>query len=349
MKKQLPFFRLPARVAACYQGKNILVTGGLGFIGSVLVNALAEVACKITILSHSSRSSTFFKKSKGKIRILNGDVSIRNTWEPLLPKTDFLFHLAALEYDRIKFNLIRDWQVNTLSLVHLLEVCRKKDYRPKIIFSSSANLFGLGKKAPVNEHHQSESLCAWSLHKLMAEEYLRIYFRKHGIGSVSLRLTNVYGPTVNPTAMSNVVINRVILKALKGEPLVLFGNKNCLRDYVFVSDVVRAFLHAGTMDNLSFDGSFYIIGSGEGITIDKVWQLIAKKVKALTNKKVAIKVDRSVELELLDRRNFIADTRLFQKKTGWKPQVFISKGIDLTIAALVSKKERKCKILKRKR
>lgn len=332
-----------------YKNKTILITGASGYIGSALSQFLSGIDCKLILLTGSSKSFCSLKKAKAKISLFQSDISKKKTWELILPGVDYLFHLAALEYDRANYNLVRDWEVNALSVFYLLEVCHKNKLSCKIIFSNSANIFGLVDALPVSEKTNSNPGSLWSAHKFLAENYLSIYSQRYGIKTLSLRLSNVYGPSPNKKAIGNVVINKMIIKALKEEVLLLYDNKDCFRDYIFLEDVIRAFLYSGATEGLPFDGSFYIIASGERKSISDVWHLIADKVKDYTQKEVKIRIDKSVELELLDRRNFIADTRLFQKKTGWKPQVFISKGIDLTIAALVSKKERKCKILKRKR
>lgn len=326
------------KIADMYLGKTILISGALGYIGSALTQSLADIDCKIILLDQLSDNHWMPPAGRAKISISHGDVSIRKTWESLLPGVDYLFHLAALEYNRTEYDIMRDLQVNALSVMHFLELCREKNLRPKIIFSSSANLFGLVDTLPVNEKAQSNPISLWSAHKLMAENYLSVYAKKYGIKAVILRLTNVYGPTANPDTITHIIINSMIVKALRGEALTLYANQDCIRDYLFLEDAVRAFLFAGAENSLSSDGSFYLIGSGEGRTIADVWRLIADKAKTHTGKNISLELNNSIKLEPFDTRNFVADTTIFHQSTGWRPQVYIEKGIELTMEALASRK-----------
>ncbi len=332
--------KLPTRIVDAYSRKTILISGAFGYIGSALTQSLSQIDCHLLLLDKLPQAPWLSKNQRAKISIFQKDVSIKKTWKALLPGVNYLFHLAALEYNRSKYSLIRDLKTNALSVIHLLETCRQYNFHPKIIFSSSANLFGLVDTLPVNEKIPSHPISLWSVHKLMAENYFYVHAKKYGIESITLRLSNIYGQTVNQKAMTNVVINKIITRALDGEPLTLYANQNCIRDYVFLEDVVNAFLYAGTQEKL-FDGRFYIVGTGEGKTIAEVWKLIAKKIKIRTGKSVTIKVDESVKLEPLDMRNFIADTTAFSRATKWKSRVFLEKGIKLTINALMLMKKGK--------
>lgn len=328
------------RITDIYQGKTILITGACGFIGSSLTKSLVNVDCKLILLDHSNNLSWIPEPKRSKISIIQADVSLRQTWESALPGVDYLFHLAALEYNRKNFDIMQDLQINALSVTHLLELCREKYFNPRIIFSSSANLFGHVGSLPVNEKQQSNPMTLWSIHKLMAENYFNVYAIKYGIKSSILRLANVYGPTENKMAMNNVVINDIISRALKGESLKLYRNHKCIRDFIFLGDVVTAFLHAGAKDNSLSDSNLFVIGSGEGKTFADIWRLIARKVKERTHKEIHVAYDDSVEIEPFDMRNFIADTTLFRNVTGWQPSIFLDEGITLTINALLSSKDK---------
>ena len=139
--------------------------------------------------------------------------------------------------------------------------------------------------------------------------------------------------------MDRVVINKVIAKALGGEALVTYVNRSCVRDYVFLADVVPAMLHAGTCCG-STKQLCYVIGSGEGKSIADVWQMIADCVKSHIGKNVPIRLDESVKIEILEMRHFVADTQRFQKATGWQARTGLMQGIDITVRAFLSKFER---------
>ena len=323
--------------ADAYSSKCVLISGGRGYLGSALAQSLADVDCKVILLDHSENTDWMPAGRRAEFSVIQGDVSARGTWASVLPGVDYLFHLAALEYDRASYDMERDLRVNAVAVLNCLEVCRVNDLRPKIIFSSSANIFGQVDALPVNESSRNNPPSLWSVHKLMAESYLHYYGQAHGIESAVLRLANVYGPTARHEIAKRVILNKMIAKALAGEVLTLYSNRRKnLRDFVYIDDVTQAFLLAGTTGSAPADGTSYVIGSEEGKTYADVSQIIADNVKRLTNIDVAFEYDDSTVLDLIDKRDFVADTSLFHKLTGWKPRVSIEKGIQLTIDAVQS-------------
>ncbi len=270
-----------------------------------------------------------------------GDVSLRETWERVLPEVDYVFHLAAREYFyRSDYDPERDYRCNSLPILRLLETCRTQSLRPRIVFASSANLYGLAGQLPVNEDTRDDPLTLWAIHKLTSERYLRLYSEQFGIDSISLRLANVYGPTARWSTMDRVVLNRVVSMALDGKPLVMYTNRDCIRDYVYLEDVISALLAAGGCCG-SAPRPVYVIGSGEGQSIAHTWQMIADRVSAYSGKTVSVEHDNSVKIEPLERRNFVADTALFEDATGWQPGVTLARGIEATLRAMVSNAARK--------
>jgi len=315
-----------------YTDKTILITGGSGYIGSALTQAFSRIDCNLKLLFRSSENSWKPKLNKANVSLLYGDVSYRQLWETILNDVDYVFHLAAVEGVE---NFRREIEVNAISMLHLLDVCCSIKKFPKIVYSSSANIFGNVKENPVNETFRDNPASTWSIHKLLAEQYLRVYYEKCNINSVILRLSNVYGPVPYENVMTRMVLNKVIHLALNGETLNLYNNHNCVRDYIFIDDVVRAFLLAGSIEDHLCEGQFYVIGSQEGKLISDVWKLIAKKVSDKINKEVNIKTNESVKLEPMAMRNFISDITCFNKATGWYPSITLEKGVESTVNALL--------------
>ena len=318
-----------------YHGRTILITGGRGYIGSALSQFLSNVSCKLILLDQLPGDVWRPDGKEAEVLLLKGDVSERMTWDNALPEVDYVFHLAAREYYyRSGYEPELDYKSNSLSILHLLEACRTQNYQPKIVFASSANLFGLVDSLPVNEENRDDPLTVWATHKLAAEHYFRIYAQQFGIKSIALRLTNVYGPTARCSIMTRVVVNKVIAQSLDGEKLITYANRNFVRDYVFLEDVVQAFLLAGANCRLT-NSLMFVIGSGEGRTIADTWKLIADNVRLQVCKNVPVEFDESVEIEPIEFRNFIADTSRFQEITGWKPRTSLVKGIDITVQSFL--------------
>jgi nucleoside-diphosphate-sugar epimerase len=330
---------IPAKIEQAYRGRTILVTGGRGYIGSALTRSLADIDCRLILADQSPGAAWRPEGQKAEVVLRNGNVTAPQFWPAALPGVDYVFHLAAKEYFyRSDYAPEQDLKSNALPILRLLEACRGQSNRPQIVFASSANLFGIADTLPVNEDHRDDPLTMWAVHKLAAENYLRLYAQQFGIQSITLRLANVYGPTTRWSAMKRVVINKVIAKALKDATLVTYANRRCVRDYVYLDDVVSAFLLAGVCCG-STNNLVYVIGSGEGKSIADVWQLIANCVKSHLGKEVVIRSDDAVKIEPLEMRNFVADTQRFQNATGWRCRTGLTQGIGITVRRIFYKME----------
>ncbi len=322
-----------------YRGQTLLITGGRGYMGSALAQALAGIDCRLVLLDQSPQVAWRPEAPVAEVSVRVGDVSCRETWERVLPDVDVVFHLAAKEYIyRSDYDPEQDYRMNALPVLHLLEVCRESGHRPRIVFASSANVYGCADRQPVNECTPDNPLTMWAVHKLTAERYLRLYADRYGLSALSLRLANVYGPTARWSTMDRMVLNRVLRMALDGNPLVTYTNRDCLRDYVYVDDAVRAFLAAGSLRDVT-GSPVFVIGSGDARSIADTWQVIAERVEAVTGQPVSPGRDDAVEVEPVERRHFVADTRRFEAATGWTPTIGFEQGIDITTRTIVGKAE----------
>lgn len=314
-----------------YRGKRILITGGRGFIGAALSRELSAVPCELTILDRSGREA-WMPSGAADISIVAGDIGHRRVWDEVLPAADVVFHLAQQEY--VQCDPMQDFRMNAEPAIHLCESCRENGLRPLVVFSSSANLFGQARTLPVSEEVRDEPLIPWAIHKQMAEGYLHAYARKHGLPSVILRLTNVYGPTPRPDVMFRPAVNAAINDAMRGVALKLFPNAHCVRDYVYIDDVVRALLLAGGCRNEAC-GDIFNVGSAVGLTINQAWEQILESVSRTLSIEGAIE-RLPVEVEPFGMRNFVADISRFGKLTGWKPEVSFKSGVEKTIGHILS-------------
>lgn len=325
-------------VAGAYRGKTLLITGGRGYLGAALTEALTELECNLVLLDRSSPDAWRPEQNRAQVSFVNGDISEEQTWESALEGTDYIFHLAGLEYrHRESYDARRDLEVTVFSVMHMLDAIRRKGLAPKIIYSSSANLFGRAPAQPVNEDTPDDPLTLWAVHKLMAEHYLRIAALEDGVQSITLRLANVYGPTPRYDRMGHVVLNRTISRALLQQPLFLYANRDCLRDFLYVDDAVRALLMAGAANESIFTGGHFVIGSGQKLSIKEIWAQIAKQVESQISREAPVQIDDSIKLGVSEIRDFVADTNRFQQTAGWAPQVELKQGIALTIDAITRK------------
>src|SRR5262249_4833517 len=155
--------------------------------------------------------------------------------------------LAAFEHKRgSEFAPAIDLAVNAGATLNLLECCRSRGLKPRIVFASSANIYGQPTRLPVDESFPDQPLTLFAIHKLTSEQYLRFYAREFGIPSVSLRLSNLYGcfHHTSREVVDRVVLNRIMGRALRGDSLELYRNRDKVRDYLHIEDVVSALLAA---------------------------------------------------------------------------------------------------------
>jgi len=321
-----------------YQDKRILVTGGSGFLATNLVEALKDTKCFIRRLSRGAR----FPVHAGAARIedMKADIAEEATWERALDGIDIVFHFAAQTgVSTANEDPVADFGANVLPMLRMLEACRKKNLHPVVLFSGTVTEAGITDRIPVDENIPDNPVTVYDLHKMMAENYLKYYVRKGMVRGAVLRLANVYGPGPRSSGANRGVLNGMIEKALEGRTLTIYGQGDYVRDYIYVRDVVGAFLAAGaSIDRLN--GRHYVIGSGTGHTIAETVRMIASRVERISGFPVAVMhVDLPDGMSPIERRNFVADTTHFSSRTGWMAGTSLAEGIDLTIDYFVREAE----------
>ena len=296
-----------------YKNKTIVVTGSSGFIGSSLIKALKGFPCTIIALDRKT------------------DITGKKTWERVLKNADVLIHLAAQTSAKFANEHPRkDLKTNLIPIVNILETCRDRTVKPDIIFAGTVTQVGLTKTYPVNETTKDQPTTVYDINKLAAEKYLQYYSSHMGGRAVTLRLSNVYGPGP-PSSADRGILNQMIRKALDGETLTIYGDGRMIRDYVYIDDVVNAFVMAGAhMETLK--GNYYVIGSGTGHAIKEMVHAVREQVRSRTGtKSKIIHVPAPEDLSGIEFRSFIADSTAFKKETGWKAKVLLQDGINRTI------------------
>lgn len=309
-----------------YKNKHIIVTGGSGYIGSALVQRLAQVHCHITVLTRKKDIS--IHNSEAKIHICNTDIREEHIWSELLPSADIIFHFAGQTSSKYaNEHPEEDYQINVLPIIRLISACQTNNFRPDIIFAGTSTQTGLTKEFPVNESRQDQPITVYDINKLTAEKYLLYYSNILNGKAVSLRLTNIYGPGTNTGQKDRGILNLMVNKALHKEHLTLYGDGNYVRDYIYIDDTVEAFLTAAIqIDKLK--GKYYIIGSGKGHTIKEMMELISNTVAS----KIMIKsVPFPKDISPIEYRNFVADVSAFQNITGWSAETDLKEGIAKTV------------------
>jgi UDP-glucose 4-epimerase len=323
---------------AYYSGKTILITGAAGFIGSSLVRALSGIDCNLICLKTGDREFDVAPDSKARIAVHKGDIRSPVIWDDLWEDTDIVFHLAAQTSSRFaNQNPIEDMELNLVPVVRFIDTCQKRGIRPDIIFSGTVTQTGLTTNFPVDEGRRDLPITTYDISKLASEKYLQYYKMAMGGRSTTLRLANVYGPGSKSSSSDRGILNMMIINALAGKELTVYGEGDYIRDYVFIDDVVGAFLTAGAYMHV-INGQYYVIGSGKGHSIKEMAETVRDLVAKIADKHVKIvHVPIPPDLSKIELRHFVADIRKFSIASGWEPKFSLQKGVSSTIRSFKEK------------
>ena len=292
--------------------KTILVTGGCGFIGSHLVEALWKDNRVIVVddLSNGKLENIALfdvEFRQGSILSDLGDI-----WDGV----DIVFHLAAsVSVSRSVDEPSRDAENNVLGSLYVLDACRKHSVR-RVVYSSSAAVYGDPIHLPIDEDHPQDPVSPYGLSKLTGESYARLYHQLYGLGTTSLRYFNVYGPRQDPKSPYAGVISIFVHRLLEDLPLIVDGDGLQARDFVSVKDVVQAnLLAAGGGEEIL--GKAFNVGTGKSTAIAELAQIIAGEKGRISHGPPRPG----------DARESVADLALSRRTLGYEPRIPLEAGI----------------------
>lgn len=262
-----------------FSNKKVLITGGLGFIGSNLAIKLVALGADVTLID--SLIPTYggnvwnVEPIKDKVRINISDVRDPYAIKHLISGQHFLFNLAGQtsHVDSME-NPQTDLAINAQAQLHILEACRHHNPDIKVVFASTRQIYGRPIAIPVDEDHPLDPVDINGIHKLAAEQYHRIYNNVYGIRAVILRLTNTYGPRMRVVDARQTFLGIWIRRLLEGQPILVYGDGAQLRDYNYVDDVVDALLLAASSDLC--DGEVLNLGSKEAFSLTETAKVFLK-------------------------------------------------------------------------
>ncbi len=309
------------------KNKKIVVTGGAGFIGSNLVESLAEEN-EVKIIDDFSTG----KKeniSDLSVEIVEGSITNLDLLKEIFEGADYIFHQAALpSVDRSIKDPISSNEVNVDGTLKVLIAARDAGVK-KVVYASSSSTYGDTPTLPKKEDMEPNPLSPYAITKLTGEYYCTIFDHIYGLPTVSLRYFNVYGPRQNPSSEYAAVIPRFINRVLNNEPPVIYGDGKQTRDFTFIKDVVRANILSAERGKAR--GMINVAG-GKRITINE----LAEKIIDLTGKKEKEKVKEKLkpiytEPRPGDIRHSLADISKAKKMLGYEPRWSLDDGLDLTV------------------
>lgn len=313
----------------------VLITGGTGYIGSALVDVLSGQRHEIRVLS---RSPAQIRKG---IRHFHGDVTSVDLLREATEGVSVVFHLAAqTSVAQAEADPDHDRRVNVGAMQQLIDVIRDQGSKAVIVYAGTITQVGLPALETIDERVADQPVTVYDTHKLAAEHELASATRAGHVLGVTLRLANVYGPGPRSGSLDRGVLNQFVRRALAGEPLILFGSGNYLRDYVYIRDVAAAFV-AAAEHAAAVAGQHFVIGTGEKRTFAGAVRAVAAAVERRTGRAVPVlQQDEPAAMNAIDRRSYVVDASRFQAATGWRPQVMFDAGLEHTIDAASGERSR---------
>jgi len=313
-----------------YQGKNVLITGGLGFIGSTLAHRLVEYQARVLIVDSliPEYGGNMFniKEIEDKVKVNIADVRDNYGMIYLVKGQDLIFNLAGTlsHIDSMK-DPFTDLQINCVSQLSILEACRKNNLNVKILFAGTRGQYGKALYLPVDEKHPMHPIDVNGINNIAGEWYHILYYNAYGIKTTSLRLTNTYGPRHQMKHSKQGFLNWFIRLALDNEDIPIYEPGSQKRDFNYVDDVVEAMLLAMASDKAN--GEVFNLGSGEPVSV----KTIAEKVIKIAGKGRIKFIPYPEEKKKIEIGDYYASFDKINQTIGWKPKISIEEGLRRTI------------------
>jgi len=309
--------------------EKFLVTGGAGFIGSHIVEALAKRGKKVRILDNFSTGKMeniedFFKKynNRNSLEVIKEDLRDKNTVDNAVKDVDYIFHLGALtSVFRSVEDTITTSEVNIIGTLNILNAAKSSGVK-RVIYASSSSAYGDSPKLPKKEEMETNPLSPYAVSKLACEDYCKVFKHLYGLETVILRYFNVFGPRQDPDSQYAAVIPKFIKMVLNNNKPTIYGDGEQTRDFTYIDNVVNANLQALKKNGIL--GEVFNIACGEKITINE----LVKEIGDILNRDVNPIYS---EPRKGDVRDSIADISKAKNLLGYKPKIGFRKGLENTV------------------
>lgn len=307
---------------------KVAVIGGLGFIGSNLVRHLVAEGASVTVLERSISPVKDFniQDIKDEITIVEGDAKNEADIGRSVEGKEIIFNLSGggSQVRGDKVSLLKELEEQCAGHFSLLEFCRKNNPKAKIIFTGSRSQYGKALYNPVDEGHPTNPISFYGVNKLLIEKYYMAYVYQHNLHCTSLRITNPYGPRALLKDGTSSLLNWFIYSAIQGKDIVVFGQGEQIRDYIFIDDLIKAMVKVAY--DSSTNGQIYNIGSGIPTRFIDMAEAV---VDAVGNGHV-VKKEWPHEWAGVETGDFYANIEKIKTDTGWKPATLLDEGVKKT-------------------
>jgi dTDP-glucose 4,6-dehydratase/UDP-glucose 4-epimerase len=313
-----------------FTGSDVLVTGGLGFIGSALARRLVELGAKVTLVDSliPEYGGNLFNihDIRDRVTVDLTDVRDAAAMSSLIKKRQFLFNLAGqTSHLDSMTDPMTDLNINAAAQLHILEACRLRNRDLKIVFASTRQVYGRPEYLPVDEKHPIDPVDVNGINKLAGEWYHLLYNDVYQIRACALRLTNTYGPGMRVKDARQTFLGIWIRRLIEGKPIQIFGDGKQRRDFNFVTDVVEALLRSAA--SREADGQVFNLGHYEQIGLQELASLLVKISGGGNYELVPFPDNRKA----IDIGDYYADFRKIDRLVGWSPKVSLDDGLKQTL------------------
>jgi UDP-glucose 4-epimerase len=312
-----------------FQGRRVLITGGLGFIGSNLAHRLVALGAKVLLVDslvpeHGGRLFNI-ADIQDRVTVELRDVRDEASMGQLIRGQHYLFNLAgqSSHIDSIRFPQV-DMEMNCRAHLSVLEACRQHNPDVRIVFASTRQIYGRPDYLPVDEEHPVRPVDINGVNKMAGEWYHLLYHRVHGLRTCALRLTNTIGPRMRVKDARQTFLGLWVRHLLQGTPIEVWGGEQ-RRDFTYVDDVSEAFLAAGTSDEAV--GRIFNVGGDPPISLRRLAALLIE----LNQGGEYVVRSYPPEYKRIDIGDYYADFRLIRSTLGWEPCVPLRDGLTRTL------------------
>jgi UDP-glucose 4-epimerase len=313
-----------------FAGRRLLITGGLGFIGSTLARRLADLGAEVTLLDSlpAGIGGNPFNISgcEQRLRVLAGDLRDADATADAVRGQEIIFNLAGqVGHVQSMEDPLADLDINVRGQLSFLEICRRENPGAKILFAGTRQVYGPPRYLPVDEDHPVNPVDVNAVHKLAAERYHILYHHVYGLRSVVLRMTNVYGPRMRVKDGLKNFLGLWIRQLLHGEDITVYGDGRQQRDLLYVEDLVDALLLAARHPGV--EGQVLNVGGPESITLLD----LAKKLIGIHGGGSFRFIPFPAGRKRIDIGSFVSDISKIHLELGWEPITPLEVGLRATL------------------
>jgi len=321
---------VPKSIPLAFKGRRVLITGGLGFIGSNLARALVSGGAEVTLVdSLIPQYGGNLRNIRGlaeRVRVNISDVRDPHSLPVFIKGQDFLFNLAGqTSHMDSMADPMTDLEINARSQLSILEACRQHNPELRIVFASTRQLYGRPEYLPVDEKHPLNPVDVNGINKLAGEHYHLLYSRVHGVRSTVLRLTNTIGPRMRIKDARQTFVGVWIRNLLQDKPLEVWGGDQ-LRDFTYVDDAVEALLMSALSS--SAEGKVFNLGGPPPLSLRELAECLIEIHGSGSFKLCSYPKER----QKIDIGDYYSDYSLIRSTLGWKPRTSLRESLAKTLA-----------------